>query len=79
MKRATLWLGLLAALAAAASCGKQAAPGPDVWAVVNGKEITRADVDKYYRSRVSSEGQEPSHEEAQIGRASCRERVYVLV
>jgi peptidyl-prolyl cis-trans isomerase SurA len=35
-----------------------------VWAVVNGKEIKRADVDKYYRSRVNPEGQEPSQEEA---------------
>jgi peptidyl-prolyl cis-trans isomerase SurA len=35
-----------------------------VWAVVNGKEIKRADVDKYYRTRVNPEGQEPSQEEA---------------
>jgi peptidyl-prolyl cis-trans isomerase SurA len=31
---------------------------------VNGKEIKRADVDKYYRTRVNPEGQEPSQEEA---------------
>jgi peptidyl-prolyl cis-trans isomerase SurA len=35
-----------------------------VWAVVNGKEIHRDEVDKYYRTRVNPEGQEPSQEEA---------------
>src|SRR6202022_420722 len=47
-----------------AGCKQQAQPAPDVWAVVNGKEIKRADVDKYYRTRVNPEGQEPSQEEA---------------
>jgi peptidyl-prolyl cis-trans isomerase SurA len=35
-----------------------------VWGVVNGKEIRREEVDKYYRTRVNPEGQEPSQEEA---------------
>ena len=35
-----------------------------MWAVVNGQEIKRDDVDKYYRTRVSPEGQEPSQEES---------------
>lgn len=34
-----------------------------MWAVVNGKEIKRDDVDKYYRTRVNPEGQAPSQEE----------------
>jgi len=56
----------LAALtfAAAAGCNKQTQHAPDVWAVVNGKEIKRDEVDKYYRTRVSPEGQEPSQEES---------------
>jgi len=37
---------------------------PDVWAVVNGTEIKRDDIEKYYRSQVNPEGQEPSQEEA---------------
>ena len=45
-------------------CKTQGAPAPDVWAVVNGKEIKRDEVDKYYRTRVNPEGQEPSQEEA---------------
>ncbi len=45
-------------------CNKSAAPAPDVWAVVNGKEIKRDEVEKYYRTRVNPEGQEPSQEEA---------------
>jgi len=47
-----------------AGCKQQKQPSPDVWAVVNGQELKREDVDKYYRTRVSPEGQEPSQEEA---------------
>jgi len=50
--------------AAAAGCNKEARHAPDVWAVVNGKEIKREEVDKYYRTRVNPEGQEPSPEES---------------
>ena len=50
--------------AVAASCNRQAQHAPDVWAVVNGKEIKREEIDKYYRTRVNPEGQEPSQEEA---------------
>lgn len=49
---------------AAAGCSKGSRPAPDVWAVVNGKEIHRDEVEKYYRTRVNPEGQEPSQEEA---------------
>src|SRR5215471_1042081 len=45
-------------------CNKVAQPAPDVWATVNGTDIKRDDVDKYYRTRVSPEGQPPSQEEA---------------
>ena len=47
-----------------AGCMRQAQHSPDVWAAVNGKEIKRDEVDKYYRTRVNPEGQEPSEEEA---------------
>jgi peptidyl-prolyl cis-trans isomerase SurA len=47
-----------------AGCKQEVQHSPDVWASVNGKEIKRADVDKYYRTRVNPEGQEPSQEEA---------------
>jgi peptidyl-prolyl cis-trans isomerase SurA len=52
------------ALAMGAGCRQKSQPSPDVWAVVNGQEIKREDVDKYYRTRVNPEGQEPSQEEA---------------
>jgi peptidyl-prolyl cis-trans isomerase SurA len=57
---------LLAVLACVllGACKKEAAPGPDVWASVNGKDITRAEVEKYYRSRANAEGPSPSQEEA---------------
>ncbi len=51
-------------LFAGAGCKQQRQPSPDVWATVNGQEIKRDDVDKFYRTRVSPEGQEPSQEEA---------------
>ena len=46
------------------SCKRESAPGPDVWAAVNGKDITRGEVEKYYRTRVNPEGPPPSQEEA---------------
>jgi peptidyl-prolyl cis-trans isomerase SurA len=49
---------------ALAGCREETAPGPDVWAVVNGKEITRAEVEKNFRSRLSADSPAPSHEEA---------------
>jgi peptidyl-prolyl cis-trans isomerase SurA len=63
------WAGVLLPLAAmllagVAGCDKPVQHAPDVWGVVNGKEIKRAEVDKYYRTRVNPEGQEPSQEEA---------------
>jgi len=64
LKRTILVIAALAACALAASCKKEAAPGPDVWAVVNGKQIARAEVEKYYRTRVNAEAPEPSQEEA---------------
>jgi peptidyl-prolyl cis-trans isomerase SurA len=54
----------LTALFSLAACKDTTAPAVDVWAVVNGKEIKRDEVDKYYRTRISPEGQEPSQEEA---------------
>ena len=65
LRRAAAWLPMAAmAFAVAAGCNKQTQHAPDVWGVVNGKEIKREEVDKYYRTRVNPEGQEPSQEEA---------------
>ena len=65
VKRAAALLPLAAiAFAVLAGCNKQTQHAPDVWAVVNGKEIKRDEVDKYYRTRVNPEGQEPSQEES---------------
>jgi len=55
--------GLLA-VACVAGCNRQAQHSPDVWAVVNGKEIRKDEVEKYYRTRINPEGQAPSQEEA---------------
>jgi peptidyl-prolyl cis-trans isomerase SurA len=58
-----LVVAALAICALGAGCRKEIAPGPDVWAVVDGKQILRQDVDRVYRSRVNSEAPAPSHEE----------------
>jgi len=55
-------LGLLASLTLTA-CNKTAAPSADVWAVVNGKEIRKEEVEKVYRSSQQNEGPAPSLEE----------------
>src|SRR5262249_31764349 len=47
-----------------AGCKSSDHRAPDVWAVVNGTEIKRDDIEKYYRSQVNPDGQEPSQEEA---------------
>src|ERR1700736_4792993 len=52
------------AVACLAGCNRQAQHSPDVWAVVNGKEIRKDEVEKYYRTRINPEGQAPSQEEA---------------
>ena len=64
MKRKILILAAVAACAFATSCKKEAAPGPDVWATVNSKAISRAEVEKYFRTRVNAEAPAPSQEEA---------------
>ncbi len=64
LKRTTLILATLVACALGAGCRREIAPGPDVWAVVNGKEILRQDVEKISRSRVTADAPAPSQEES---------------
>jgi peptidyl-prolyl cis-trans isomerase SurA len=64
LKRRTLILVAVTLCSLAAACKKDTAPGPDVWAVVNGKEILRDEVEKNFRSRANADGPEPSQEEA---------------
>ena len=47
-----------------AGCKRTEHHDANVWAVVNGTEIKREDVEKYYRSQVNPEGPDPSQEEA---------------
>ena len=39
-------------------------PGPDVWALVNGEQVHRAEAEKYYKSRLNPQAPTPSQEEA---------------
>jgi peptidyl-prolyl cis-trans isomerase SurA len=61
--RATLLPLAGAMLFGMAGCKQEVQHAPDVWALVNGMEIKRDDVDKYYRTRVNPDGQQPSQEE----------------
>jgi peptidyl-prolyl cis-trans isomerase SurA len=45
---------VLATLLGVAACSRQSAPGPDVWAEVDGKPITRPEVERQYRSRMNA-------------------------
>lgn len=47
-----------------ASCNKKA-KGEDVMATVNGKDILRSDVDKYYKEQTADNPQKPTTEEAE--------------
>jgi peptidyl-prolyl cis-trans isomerase SurA len=55
---------LAAVLVTLSGCQKQTQPAEGVWATVNGKDITRAQVDKYYRTQLNPEAAEPSQDEA---------------
>ena len=62
---ATALLVLTLLLVLLGGCRRASSPTSEVWAVANGKEISRAEVEKYYRSRGSQQGSEaPSNEEA---------------
>ena len=53
-----------AALMLASGCQKAARPSAGVWATVNGKDVTSAEVDKYYRTQLNPDAPEPSQDEA---------------
>ena len=59
---------LTSALLLAALAGCHRPPSPDVMATVNGKDIMRADVEKYYKASLGENPQEPSPEQASIVR-----------
>lgn len=58
-----------------AGCKQQEHHAPDVWAVVNGTEIKRDEVEKYYRSRINPEAQEASPEEVLSGKLGVIEQL----
>lgn len=63
--RAAALLPVAAALLSGlAGCSQNERHAPDVWAVVNGTEIRRDDVEKYYRSQVNPEAQKPTQEDS---------------
>jgi hypothetical protein len=56
-------------------CKQQEHHSPDVWAVVNGVEIRRAEAEKYYKSRINPEAQEASPEEILSGKLNVVEQL----
>lgn len=70
------WLPLAAVvLSLLAGCKQQEHHAPDVWAVVNGTEIKKDEVEKYYRSRINPEAQETSPEEILSGKLNVVEQL----
>lgn len=64
--RAAVVSGVMAMTLLGAACGgssQTAAPSPDVWAVVDGRQILRAEVDKTYRGVTTGAATAPSVEE----------------
>jgi peptidyl-prolyl cis-trans isomerase SurA len=55
-----------ALLTAVAGC--HSSPAPDVVATVNGKDILRADLEKYYKAQLGDNPQQPTPEQANIDR-----------
>ncbi len=56
-------------------CKRQESHAPDVWAVVNGTEIKRDEVEKYYKTRINPEAQETSPEEVLSGKLNVVEEL----
>lgn len=64
MVRKALATALLVSVLGATGCKHESPAAPDVWAVVNGQEIHRAEAEKYYKSRLNPQAPTPSQEEA---------------
>ncbi len=75
MKRFLAALGIFILTGLAQGCQKAAAPGPDVWAVVNGHEIKRDEVEKYYCDTIAGENAPASQEEALSRRLDVLEQL----
>jgi peptidyl-prolyl cis-trans isomerase SurA len=60
-----------------AGCKQQESHAPDVWAVVNGTEIKRDEVEKYYKTRINPEAQETSPEEVLSGKLNVVEQLII--
>lgn len=67
-RRATCSVVLAALCLAPLVVGCNRTHSPDVMAVVNGKKIMRADVEKYFRNSLGDSKQEPPAEQANIAR-----------
>jgi peptidyl-prolyl cis-trans isomerase SurA len=75
-RRALTLLPLAALLASVfAGCKQQETHAPDVWAVVNGTEIKRDEVEKYYRTRINPEAQQTAPEEVLSGKLNVVEEL----
>ncbi len=64
MKGKILISAAVALCAFAGGCKRNVSPGPNVWAVVDGKDIMRDEVEKNFRSRLNADSPAPSQEEA---------------
>jgi peptidyl-prolyl cis-trans isomerase SurA len=54
LTRALVGLLVLACFVGVTACSHNPPPGPDVWAEVDGKPVTRQEVERQYRSRINT-------------------------
>jgi peptidyl-prolyl cis-trans isomerase SurA len=65
LKRIVFSMAAVAVVCLAAGCQRNAKPGPDVWALVNGHPILQQQVERFYNSQYNQPNR-PSPEEAQF-------------
>lgn len=63
-RNAARLLGSILIVAVIAGCSRK--PNPDVWATVNGHPIKQAEVEKYYKNKVSTMHQKPTSDQAAL-------------
>jgi peptidyl-prolyl cis-trans isomerase SurA len=74
-KPARALVPVVACLLLVSACGGGRTPSPDAWAVVDGREILRGDVEKAYRAAVQRTEKPPSDEERLVAQLSVLEEL----
>ena len=74
-RRSRACLLAIASVVFLSGCSGSRTPSPDAWAVVDGREISRGDVEKAYRAAVQQTEKPPSDEERLVAQFSVLEEL----